>query len=162
MTEHTQAQESEREAFEAELGRRHPEWAFTSDPVFDYHNERTRCAWEAWQARAALASRSTEPGGEAIRIALEMAVRQNSHDMLMTGEELRQCSAALAALKPKAHPAISKAMAELRRDIEASWPDASEPKTYDEIYEWCLSHPADFSNEQAHAIACHFAPKESK
>ena len=28
--------------------------------------------------------------------ALRMAVRQNSHDMLMTGEELRECSKALA------------------------------------------------------------------
>lgn len=29
--------------------------------------------------------------------ALALAVRQNSHDMLMTGEELRQCEAAIAA-----------------------------------------------------------------
>ncbi len=28
--------------------------------------------------------------------ALRLAVRQNSHDMLMTGEELRQCEAAIA------------------------------------------------------------------
>lgn len=28
--------------------------------------------------------------------ALKMAVRQNSHDMLMTGEELRACEAAIA------------------------------------------------------------------
>ena len=28
--------------------------------------------------------------------ALELAVRQNSHDMLMTGEELRQCESAIA------------------------------------------------------------------
>lgn len=28
--------------------------------------------------------------------ALALAVRQNEHDMLMTGEELRQCRAALA------------------------------------------------------------------
>ncbi|MDQ0082875.1 hypothetical protein J2W35_003234 [Variovorax boronicumulans] len=28
--------------------------------------------------------------------ALQIAVRQNSHDMLMTGEELRQCEAAIA------------------------------------------------------------------
>lgn len=28
--------------------------------------------------------------------ALRIAVRQNSHDMLMTGEELRQCEAAIA------------------------------------------------------------------
>ena len=28
--------------------------------------------------------------------ALRLAVRQNSHDMLMTGEELRQCNAAIA------------------------------------------------------------------
>jgi hypothetical protein len=28
--------------------------------------------------------------------ALRLAVRQNSHDMLMTGEELRKCEAAIA------------------------------------------------------------------
>lgn len=32
-----------------------------------------------------------------LREALEMAVRQNSHDMLMTGEEIRKCEAALTA-----------------------------------------------------------------
>jgi hypothetical protein len=31
--------------------------------------------------------------------ALELAVRQNSHDMMMTGEELRTCEAALAKAK---------------------------------------------------------------
>ena len=31
--------------------------------------------------------------------ALQIAVRQNSHDMLMTGDELRQCEAALEELK---------------------------------------------------------------
>lgn len=28
--------------------------------------------------------------------ALELAVRQNSHDMIMTGDELRKCEAAIA------------------------------------------------------------------
>ena len=36
---------------------------------------------------------------EALREALEMAVRQNDHDMLMTGEELRQARAALTGGK---------------------------------------------------------------
>ena len=31
--------------------------------------------------------------------ALQIAVRQNSHDMLMTGDELRQCEAALEKSK---------------------------------------------------------------
>jgi rRNA-processing protein FCF1 len=31
--------------------------------------------------------------------ALELAVRQNSHDMVMTGDELRTCEAALAKAK---------------------------------------------------------------
>jgi hypothetical protein len=34
--------------------------------------------------------------------ALEMAVRQNEHDMLMTGEELRKCAAAIRAAKGEA------------------------------------------------------------
>lgn len=41
---------------------------------------------------------------EALTDALRMAVRQNSHDMLMTGEEIRQCEAALAALERPEHP----------------------------------------------------------
>jgi hypothetical protein len=36
-----------------------------------------------------------QANNEALREALEMAVRQNEHDMLMTGEELRQARAAL-------------------------------------------------------------------
>lgn len=31
--------------------------------------------------------------------ALQIAVRQNSHDMLMTGDELRQCEAAMEKSK---------------------------------------------------------------
>ena len=34
-----------------------------------------------------------------IEAALQIAMRQNSHDMLMTGDELRQCEAALEELK---------------------------------------------------------------
>ena len=34
--------------------------------------------------------------------ALEMAVRQNEHDMLMTGEELRKCAAVIRAAKGEA------------------------------------------------------------
>ncbi len=33
----------------------------------------------------------------ALVMALELAVRQNSHDMLMTGDELRLCQSALRA-----------------------------------------------------------------
>lgn len=33
---------------------------------------------------------------EAMRVALELAIRQNEHDMLMTGDELRKCKAALS------------------------------------------------------------------
>lgn len=34
--------------------------------------------------------------------ALKVAVRQNSHDMLMTGDELRQCGAAIAKAEGRA------------------------------------------------------------
>ena len=34
-----------------------------------------------------------------IEAALQIAMRQNSHDMLMTGDELRQCEAALEKSK---------------------------------------------------------------
>ena len=36
---------------------------------------------------------------EKMEAALRIAVRQNSHDMLMTGDELRLCEAALEKLK---------------------------------------------------------------
>lgn len=36
---------------------------------------------------------------DALLGALKIAVRQNEHDMLMTGEELRQCRAAIAKAK---------------------------------------------------------------
>lgn len=55
--------QDERSAFEAAMRVAHPEWAFTADPVFDYHNERTRCAWEGWQA--ARAAPTAPAGGEA-------------------------------------------------------------------------------------------------
>ena len=34
-----------------------------------------------------------------IEAALQIAMRQNSHDMLMTGDELRQCEAAMEKSK---------------------------------------------------------------
>lgn len=42
----------------------------------------------------------------ALRKGLELAIKQNSHDMLMTGEELRQCEAALAAHTPDRQQAL--------------------------------------------------------
>ena len=36
---------------------------------------------------------------EKMEAALRIAVRQNSHDMLMTGDELRQCEAAMEKSK---------------------------------------------------------------
>ena len=36
---------------------------------------------------------------DALLAALEIAARQNEHDMLMTGEELRQCRAVIAQIK---------------------------------------------------------------
>jgi hypothetical protein len=39
------------------------------------------------------------PAVDPVREALRLAIRQNSHDMLMTGEEIRQCEAALSTTK---------------------------------------------------------------
>ena len=36
--------------------------------------------------------------------ALQLAVRQNNHDMLMTGDELRRCQAAIARALPQGAP----------------------------------------------------------
>lgn len=58
----------QRARFEAAMRSKHPEWAFTADPVFDYHNERTRCAWEGWQA-ALTAPASPSPAGPSEPVA---------------------------------------------------------------------------------------------
>ena len=55
-----------------------------------YVCDATAFAWYGYQA--ALSS----PAVVALVDALQIAVRQNSHDMQMTGEELRVCAAALA------------------------------------------------------------------
>lgn len=41
---------------------------------------------------------------DAMRDALEIAIRQNGHDMLMTGEELRKCESSLSAAKAVSEP----------------------------------------------------------
>jgi hypothetical protein len=43
-----------------------------------------------WQANAVLIAAAPD-----LMEALKLAVRQNSHDMVMTGEELRKCEAAI-------------------------------------------------------------------
>lgn len=99
-----------REAFEAAMRKLHPEWTFTADPVFGYHNERTRCAWEGFQAacqdREMLVERGDKalaallafkeggpPGGgdfnqwhESYRPAIELAEAAISFDAAMKGQ----------------------------------------------------------------------------
>jgi hypothetical protein len=57
----------------------------------DCHYDRN--AAEQWMAQALF-----EVGVAELIEALKLAVRQNSHDMQMTGDELRQCEAALARI----------------------------------------------------------------
>lgn len=45
---------------------------------------------------------------EAMKTALELAIRQNEHDMLMTGDELRKCKAALS--QQPAHPTVKESL----------------------------------------------------
>ena len=54
--------------------------------------------WEAGPGGGCSRAITAEADVQRLRAALEMAVRQNEHDMLMTGEELRACRAALAGL----------------------------------------------------------------
>lgn len=51
MEELTKAQQ-DRAAFEAAMGKLHPEWSFASDGCGGYHAHYTECAWQAWQARS--------------------------------------------------------------------------------------------------------------
>ena len=50
--------------------------------------------FEAIDAAIAMIERMSK-----MEAALQIAMRQNSHDMLMTGDELRQCEAALEKSK---------------------------------------------------------------
>ena len=57
-------------------------------------------AWVAardaqWQAYATAARADLEAENKRLREALRIAINQNEHDMLMTGEELRQARAVL-------------------------------------------------------------------
>ena len=65
----------EHEAFEAAMRERHPEWSFTPDPVFGYHNERTRCALDGWQAAKTPPARRWRNLDEAMRDPLFHACR---------------------------------------------------------------------------------------
>lgn len=55
---------------------------------------------EAIRATPPSEGSDTSIAGDAVRETLKMAIRQNSHDMLMTGDEIRQCEAALRASSP--------------------------------------------------------------
>ncbi len=54
-----------------------------------------------------MTTQSPTPEPEKVRAALEMALRQNEHDMVMTGEECRQCREALALLAPETQGAVA-------------------------------------------------------
>lgn len=53
--------------------------------------------------------------------ALEIAVRQNSHDMLMTGEELRKCEAAITAIKQAQEPVTSSELEKAVSTVLEGW-----------------------------------------
>jgi hypothetical protein len=105
-------------------------------------------------AAAMLGVAPPAPGGDAVGRAvkaLTTAVRQNSLDMLMTGEELRDCEAALAALQSTQAPTaaqgqtipagmalVPKRLTQAMKDVladEWDWPDllaAADAVTEDE------------------------------
>lgn len=67
-------------------------------------------AWEADGEEAAIAAWNTrtQPAPDPLLAqmaeALRVAIEQNYHDMIMTGEELRKCSAALSAYDARRKP----------------------------------------------------------
>lgn len=84
---------------------------------------------------------------EALRIALDalkIAVRQNSHDMLMTGEELRKCEAAITAIKQAQEPVGINGLTEAETSASMSVmglskpapKQAQEPVPYGIVYEY--------------------------
>jgi hypothetical protein len=62
-----------------------------ADALDQFHNPQDK--------KAAAELRRLHTLNQALVEALELAVRQNSHDMMLTGEELRTCEAALAKAK---------------------------------------------------------------
>lgn len=69
-------------------------------PSGKYVNGHIQGNWLAWQAAHADLSGEVRELVEALRLA----VRQNEHDMLMTGDELRVCTAALAKFTHQEKP----------------------------------------------------------
>ena len=55
----------------------------------------------AWQSDATIKLRRLHAVNQELLEALQLAVLQNEHDMLMTGEELRICRAAIAKAEGK-------------------------------------------------------------
>ena len=73
--------------------RRYNEWRRTDDRYgLPYPDPREIV--EAIDAAIAMIERMGK-----LEAALQIAMRQNSHDMLMTGDELRQCEAAIEKSK---------------------------------------------------------------
>ena len=76
----------------ATILRQFNEWRRSEDETVEQPDPRE--IGEAIDAAIAMIERMSK-----MEAALQIAMRQNSHDMLMTGDELRQCEAALEKSK---------------------------------------------------------------
>lgn len=97
------------------LNTMHPDSHFAAVAFWKYWNENGEThkrgyyesTWGAINCAIRIVGVVQHPAASesAVRDALALAIRQNSHDMLMTGEEIRICE---AALKSTAAPTESK------------------------------------------------------
>jgi len=79
-----------------------------------------------WVANLATELAASQAREQQLREALKMAVKQNGHDMLMTGEELRKCEATLDL--PHDDTALRQAKAKLLRDAADKCEDTNDDK----------------------------------
>ena len=69
----------------------------TTTRAYLWFTDPVNCLWTPLYSHPTPSAQSSKAAlSDEIRTALELAVRQNEHDMLMTGEELRHCRAILA------------------------------------------------------------------
>lgn len=73
----------------------------------DAHLTRTGAYASKWNSPQAERVRVLRDRAERLAEALRIAIRQNSHDMLMTGDELRQCEAAISPTAAQGDEAAS-------------------------------------------------------
>lgn len=141
----------ERKEFEDAMHVKHPEWAFTPDPVFGYHNERTRLAWEGWQARAALSSQCAAGEAEPVAFPSDEEINDLWHRKVGTPATIGVRLFAFALLRAAASPLP---IHQQKDDGGVPGTSIAEPRLGFPTPEVCNGCGAIEANGEAHRTTC--------